>query len=281
MKINWKNRIQKDGTIDLQGLQRHSLKFTEKSTIVNVYDYDVVMPEAPDDELCVNYGLPIEDQIYRKTYIPKQILYPTKNFGAENWTQKQQDEFIDHHWFLRINGYWIFIKGKKYFIPGNYWFFLNFWKSQTGEELIYRFTGLELAWIWMFACYHPRVYGIADFKCRQIGDTEFGIGVALYEFTSRVRGVKSCMQSLNLEHVEGIYDRILYGHKHMIYYFKPINQGSDDPRNGLHFNYPSETVNFEKIKKQSKEYGTATQTNLDYEYPEINSQILYGPVDYF
>lgn len=274
--IDWRKKIKDNDRIDLQALPYYFIKFSEKSKIQKCYEYDVILPEEPRDEDCVNYGLPIQDQIFRKTYIPKQILYPNKNFGSENWTQDQKDKFIEREYNRRFNGLFIFIKGRKYYIPGTFYFFLNYWKSQTGEEFIYKFTDLEFYLIWMYACYSPKIFGLFDFKCRQIGDTEKVISM-IYEYTSRVRGVKACMQSINLEHIEATYDRIIHGHKNMIYYMKPINQGSDDPRNGLQFNYPSENINLNTIKRQAQEHGTATQSNLDYEYPEINSQILYGP----
>lgn len=264
-------------SIDLQHLKPYTLTWGPHSKKREVYGYNIDMPEEAADEDCINYGLPVEDQVFRKTFIPDQVRNPGKDYGDDNWTEAQIDHFVEQIYERRKNGVWIFIDGEKLWIPGPFYIFSNFWKLQSLEDVVYRYTSLELWWIWIDTVRDDRLDGLLDFKCRQIGDTETFIFM-LWEYGSRVSGVKCAMQScIGEDQIEKSYLRLVYGHKEMIWFLKPINRGTDSPAEGLQFKYPTEAITKGKIKAQQELSGTNTQSNLDYEYPELNSEILFGP----
>lgn len=277
--INWKERISKDDEyIDLQGLPTYRLKWDKNSLVVKIYERDIVVPTAPEDEACANYGLPIYDQIFRRTIIPKQVLNPAKDYGRENWSQKQIDDFIEEEWIRRRNGLWMWIKGKKTYIPALLYLKMNYWNSITGVRFVYKSSDWDFFMFWMAAVLDPTCDGIADFKCRQLGDTE-NVVLMIWEFGSRVRGTINAMQScINEGHAKKSYYRLVHGHKKMIYYFRPLNQGTEDPKKGLNLSYPAQHITLTAIKQRSKDGEVANKSSSDdYEFPEINSQFYFGP----
>ena len=280
MAIDWAKRINEkdDSVIDLQGLPYYSIKFDEQSKIQRVYEYDVVLPTEPKDEDCINFGLSEHDQIFRKTFIPKQVLNPNGNYGRDSWRKEEIDAFVDAEWNRRRHGVWIFIKGHKTYIPGLLYMKMNYWKSITGNKFIYKFSDLEFFLFWMHCVYDPKCDGMADFKCRQIGDTE-NVVLIIWEYGSRVRGSINAMQScINEGHAKKSYYRLVHGHKKMLYYFRPINQGTEDPKKGLNLSYPAQHITFTSIKEKNKAGEIANKSSLeDYEFPEIGSQFYYGP----
>lgn len=277
--INWATRIQKnDKYIDLQGLPYYTIKWDDKSEVVEIYEYKVIIPTAPHDEDCANYGLPEYEQIFRRTYIPKQVLNPNGNFGRDSWRKEDVASFIDAEWNRRRNGMWMFIKGKKTYIPPLLYMKMNYWKSITGVEFIYKFSDWKLCMFYMHCLHDPKCDGFADFKCRQLGATEFAV-MAIWEYGSRVRGTINAMQScINEGHAKKAYYRLVHGHKKMIYYFRPINQGTEDPKKGLNLSYPAQHITYTSLKEKNKTGEIANKSSLeDYEYPEIGSQFYYGP----
>jgi len=277
--INWKKRIKDGGKyIDMQGMPYYFMKWSEKSKVKHVYEYDVIIPEEPADEDCVNYGLPIEDQIFRRTWIPPQVRFPNQDFGKDNWSQKEIDAFIDAEWNRRRNGLWFWIKGEKYYIPGLLWMKMNHWTAITGKEFIYKFSDWEFAVMWMHCVYDPKCKGLIDFKCRQIGDTEWAV-LIMWEFGSRVRGTMNTMQScINEDHVIGTYERLVHGHVNMIYYFKPMNQGTENPKKGLILDYPTKHMTRASVQESLKNNELINRSSReDYEYPPVNSRFKYGP----
>lgn len=277
--INWKDLISKDDKyIDLESLPRYTIKWDAKSKVEHIYERDIIIPTEPPDDACVNWGLPEYDQIYRRTLIPKQVLNPTKNFGRENWTQKRIDDFIDAEWHRRRNGVWFWIKGKKTYIPPLLNFKMNYWRSITGVEFIYKSSDRDICLFWQAAIYDPNCDGVADFKCRQLGDTETVLAM-IYEYGSRVRGTINAIQScINEGHAKKSYFRLVHGHKKMLYYFRPLNQGTEDPKKGLNLSYPAQHITFSSLKKKNEEGELANKSSLDdYEYPEVGSQFYFGP----
>lgn len=277
--IKWKSRITKDGKyIDMTGLPVYNLKWDSNSEVQKVYEYDFILPTEPKDEDCVGYGLDINDQIFYRTFIPKQVKDPSKNYGRENWTQKQIDTFIDNEWSKRLGGIWFWIKGKKTYIPGLLYMKMNYWKAITGRAFIYKFSDLEFFYFWMHCLYDPVCRGIIDFKCRQLGDTE-NVMLIMWEYGSRVRGTTNTMQScINEDHVIGSYERLVHGHINMIYYFKPMNQGTENPKKGLILNYPSKYITQASVKESVKNGEIVNRSSQDdYEYAPIGSRFKYGP----
>jgi len=277
--IDWKSKISKDDKyIDLEELPDYTIRWDEKSKIEHIYERDIIIPSAPPDEDCANFGLDIHDQIFRRTLIPKQVLTPNKNFGKENWSQKRLEDFIAREWHRRRNGLWFWIKGVKTYIPPLLNYKMNYWNSITGVEFIYKSSDRDFFLFWQAAVLDPNCDGVADFKCRQLGDTE-SVVCMMHEYGARVRGTINAIQScINEGHAKKSYYRLVHGHKKMIYYFRPLNQGTEDPKKGLNLSYPAQHITFTSIKQKTKEGEVANKSSSDdYEYPEINSQFYFGP----
>lgn len=276
--INWKERLRKDGTVDLQGMPYYHLKWDKNSEVIDLYEYKVFVPCAPPDELCVNYGLSIDDQIWRNTWIPKQVKNPKKDYGRESWSQREIEAFIDAEWNRRTQGLWIFIKGIKTYVPGLLYLKMNYWKNDKKIPFIYKHSDWEFFMFWLHCLYDPSCKGMVDFKCRQVGATENAI-IIMWEYGSRVRGAMCVNQScINENHAIQTYKRLVNGHKNMIYYFRPLNQGTEDPKKGLRLSYPAQHITFSSIKGKSDKGELVNRSSKEeYEYPEIGSEFKYGP----
>ena len=276
--MKWKQRIQpNDKEIDLSGTVPYKLIWDETSEVVELYDCEVHLPAAPPDEQIINFGLDEHLQIFRKTYIPDQVRFPKKDFGRQNWTEKEIDAFVEGEFLRRKNGLWFFIKGKKTYIPGALYFKMNYWASITNAEFVYRHTDWKFFNFFMFVKYHPKHRGLADFKCRQLGDTE-NVICEMYEYGSRVRGALNSMQSfVNEDHVVETYNRLLHGHKNMIWYMKPMNKGTDSPVKGLILDYPAKYRTHSAMKKSIDSDELVNMGSYeDYQYPPIGSRFKYG-----
>lgn len=269
--MDWSKAINTDGTLNLQGADFYNLDYEGSNNYVDVYGYKVQLPVCPPDEKIINYGLPIEDQIFRKTHKPKSLNL---------MSPEQQDEFVLPEFNRRFNGVWIFIKGKKYYIPGVFYYFLNYWNLQNGNEVIFRITDLHFFLIWMHCVRDPKCLGLIDFKCRQIGDTEKVLCI-IYEFATRYKNSKMGMQSIDEPHIKKSFKRMVYAHRKMDWFMKAQNKGSDDPEGGLFFRYPSTLNSNAKNKAQHKKQGTAamTESEMMYEHEALDSEIQYGPSD--
>lgn len=278
--IDWSERISKNNGIeyiDMQGMPRYNLEYDDRCNWEEIHEINVQLPIEPPDSHCVNYGLSEYDQIFRKTYIPDQIRYPSRDFGRNNWSKQKKDEFIDAEFNRRKNGLWMFIKGKKYYIPGQLWLKMNHWTAMTDEQFEYRDHERKFFTLALKVQRDPIDLGIADFKCRQLGDTENAL-VIMYERGSRIRGGLTTMQSFTgEEHIKETYQRLVHGHNNMIYYFKPMSDGTEKASAGLRFRYPSKHMTHAEVMRQQNSDGVINKSSSeDYMYPPLNSRFRYG-----
>lgn len=279
--IDWKTRISKDDKgieyIDMQGMPYYYLKYDETCKTEIIHDTNVLLPVEPRDEDVVNYGLPIDEQIFRKTFIPEQARNPKKDFGRENWTEKEMDDFVDSEFNRKHNGVWFFIKGKKYYITGQHWLKMNHWHNNTDEEFEYRDHERKLFTFLLQVQRDPIDLGVDIFKCRQLGDTENTL-VVLWERGSRIRGGLATMQSFTGEdHVKETYDRLVHGHNNMIHYFKPMSDGTEKAASGLKMRYPAKHNTHAEIKKQHQANNIVNQGSIEeYQHPPLNSRFRFG-----
>lgn len=276
--IDWKSRISEDDKyIDMTGLPYYHLEFNDKCTWEIIHDIKVRMPVEPPDDHCVNYGLSIDDQIFRKTLVPKQVANPSKDYGRENWTKAQKDSFVDSEYNRRNNGLWMFIKGRKYFIPGQLWFKMNHWTSITSEPFSYRDHERKFFSLALQVQRDPIDLGIIDFKCRQLGDTENAL-VIIYERGSRIRGGLATMQSFVGEtHVFETYGRLIHGHNNMIHYMKPMSDSTEKAASALNLRYPAKSLTHAEVKRQKDNNNVINASSTEeYAYPPLNSRFRYG-----
>lgn len=276
--IDWSKRVSSDDKyIDMRGLPYYNISFNDGNKEV-IYGMEVNIPDEPEDHECVNWGLDEYNQIFRKTLVPDQVRHRDRDFGRLNWSQREVDSFIDHQWNLRKNGLWIWIKNRKTYIPGQLWFKYNAWTPSTGEEFEYRNHEREFFTFMLHIQRDPIDLGVADFKCRQLGDTENAL-VIMYERGSRKRGSLTTMQScINEEHIIGAYERLIHAHKNMVYWFKPMNTGTENPKKGLVLDYPTKYLTHAEISRQNESGNIINKSSAEnYEYPPIGSKFQYGP----
>jgi hypothetical protein len=227
----------------------------------------------PADKDIVNYGLPVEKQKFKRTVVPED-LHDWQYMGPEK--KLEMEKFIADEYHKRVNGFWIFIKGQKFYISGVFYYFLNYWVMEKGNKPTFKITDLDFFVVWFHVVYDPLCYGLVDFKPRRIGDTEKAICI-LYEYATRVKNVRCGMQSFTEEHIEETFtDRLVYAHERMVWFMKPINRGSTNPKSGLEFDYPVQQITNKTIQARHKAGENISMSSGEsFAYPPLKSKIDY------
>lgn len=235
-------------------------------TTVQVSGYAIPLPAAPEDEDCENFGLPVEQQKFKRTVIPHDL---------KKWPENEKEAWIRAEYHKRKHGIWIFIKGRKIYLTGVNYYFLNYWVLQTGKKAKFVYADVEFFYMWMWCVRSPRCYGMADFKPRRVGDTEKVLCI-MYEYASRVKNVMCGMQSITEEdHAKPIYARLLFAHKQMVWFMKPINKGSTDAQTKLEFRYPTKMISPKAMQEAIAKGLDGVNENDEYEFEPLNSEINY------
>lgn len=228
---------------------------------VNVYGYEVNIPDMPPQEDIVNFGRPISEQIFRKTAVPE---------GLEFMDEDDKEAFIEREHHRRIEGMWFYIKGEPIYITGTFYYFLNYWVPQTGDKVFFRMGDWKFFIIWLHVVLTPWIHGLVDFKCRRIGDTEKALCI-LYEYASRVKNTLNQLFDCRTEpDIVETFQRLKFAHKNMTWFMRPVAK-KDDAAKELDFSFPQ--LKTEKGESYIDENGRLQ--NFKYEFPEIGSKIGY------
>jgi hypothetical protein len=103
----------------------------------------VEMPSPPKPEQIIGYGLPAEEQVFKRPFMPNKLYELDKdrkiahNEKAEILREdpeyyEEEIAFIQQEWDRRLNGVWYYINGKPTYIPGVFYFYLTCWYLERG-----------------------------------------------------------------------------------------------------------------------------------------------------
>lgn len=247
----------------------YELDYKKPSGTVRLYKYDVPLPKRPPLKDMENYGLPIEEQKFKRVHIPLSIRNRKKVLTPD------EAEFIRKEHHKRKNGIWILIKNTPVYLTGPYYTFLTYWWTKNDKQPEFRYIQCLIFLWWDMIIRDPNSYGGKLVKPRRIGGTEFTLFL-MWEYVTRVRSVKAGMQSKNEDTVKINFKRLTRGNKQVVWFMRPIQKGSDDPEDKLEFRYPK-TVNTDKRLADMAESGEEAETV--YSEQEMNSEIDYRACD--
>lgn len=233
----------------------------DQELCTEVYGYEIPVPDMPPKEEIINYGRPISEQIFRKTSMPEDFQY---------WSTDEQESFIamEHH--RRKEGLWFYIKGQPIYIPGLFYYFLNYWPLATGKPTRFHMGDWKFFMLWMYVVLTPTIFGLIVFKCRRIGDTEKALCM-VYEYATRVKNTLNQLYDCRVEDdMKKTWKRLKIAHQRMVWFMKPVTK-NDDPADTYEFRTPKRKVDISN--SYIDDNGVLNLT--EYQYKELDSEIAY------
>jgi len=234
----WKIRQNEMAYPYVKGL--YAMSF-EQNNRVQIGEYNVLIPDKPkSDKDFKNYKLSDLKQFFKREEIPPDL---------KTCSPKTQEDFVKRMYHKRWHGEWWLIKGQPFYICGLNWYYLNFWWCKIGSFPDFRVCDVTHFLFWRFEIVaDPNCYGALILKSRREGMTEKAL-CEIFEYVTRVKNTHAGMQNMTDEDVRKDYERIIRALNKMIWFFKPVNKGSDKPSDGLYFEPPSERMTKAKIQR--------------------------------
>ncbi len=205
--------------------------------------YDVVMPDPPPYDEFINYGLPKEEQFFVREEKPEWVekLNEMRRADAVEIaaTSREKGEWIEDQWRKRREGVFMYIYGKPYWIPGKYWFFLNYIPLAGGFP-DFRYPDLEQAWwVELWVLKRPRVAGGIVITARRDGKSAWAGGIAVEAVTSIPEYVGGAIAQ-SLETVKIFFqEHIVNAWQSLPFFFSPKFEHKTTPKEGFSFRKPS------------------------------------------
>lgn len=220
------------------------------------------LPTPPKRHLIDGHDLPDVMQMFEHQEMPKKLLQlqTQKNAAGTPLSLEEMHSHIKNNpgyytdeikwikkqWRRRLYGYWFFCNGVATFMDGWHYFYINFWPNDNKKRKDKRpdYRNRDLKWFHgTRLCYlDPNCYGPLYGKHRREGAT-FRAQCVGYCICTENEDAWGALQSMTEDHAKKAFQSKLIGPwKKLPFFFKPLFDGSSDPKTTLNFEPQSAKV---------------------------------------
>lgn len=227
--------------------------------IFKVMGLNIGLPEVPTDKsLIINSEKAKHKQKWERHEMPEGL-------NEETMHLKKYEDYISREFDRRFNGVWVSINGEKIFIPGTYYFGLQ-WVRENKDYPNFRVIQNELMIFWEACKADERCYGMDYVKNRRFGASFLGILEQIDAGTvveDKILGIISKKGNDSKK----IFRRLVKCFRRLPCFFLPIWDGTNNPKTELVLEEPTKRKKAgEKISE-----GDGLGTIISWHNTEINA----------
>ena len=234
--------------VDVEGYDQQGIVICPNGTqgeVVQIGDLLIVLPSTPEPDQIANHGLPQEDQYWKRQELPEELL---RVRSMDEWLESPKEfrqkfrPYVEREFVRRRDGFWFYNDGVPTYISGRHYMFLQWSRIDIGYPSYLSFQ--RDLFLHMAACEaDSRCMGQLYVKCRRSGYTNMCASSIVDEATQvkdRLLGIQSktgkdAQENIFMKKVVPIF-------KSYPFFFKPIQDGTTNPRMELAFREPSKRI---------------------------------------
>jgi hypothetical protein len=231
---------------DYQDADAYCVVHEDDRHLIPIY---IPLPEPPEWHLIDGFGLPAEEQMFKRVYMPKKLrgIQYNANTIEDVWDEIEQRpynhkdsvEWIKKQVYHELNGYWFFCHGKPTYITGDNYVYCMFWHLiDTGYP---EYRNRDRKW-YLFNEYIrglPNFCGFNSPKHRRAGDTSRASQINYFTANKKIDALTG-IQSKTEPDAKKVYSKhIIKPWKKLPFIFKPLHDSTDNPKGGLSFVPPA------------------------------------------
>ena len=234
--------------VDVEGYDQQGIVICPNGTqgeVVEIGDLLIVLPSTPEPDQIANHGLPQEDQYWKRQELPEELL---RVRSMDEWLESPKEfrqkfrPYVEREFTRRRDGFWFYNDGVPTYISGRHYMFLQWSRIDIGYPSYLSFQ--RDLFLHMAACEaDSRCMGQLYVKCRRSGYTNMCASSIVDEATQvkdRLLGIQSktgkdAQENIFMKKVVPIF-------KSYPFFFKPIQDGTTNPRMELAFREPSKRI---------------------------------------
>jgi hypothetical protein len=237
------------GEIHIDGYEDMVVNICPLSTRGQVIEIDgllIQLPSQPPKEDILHHDKEKKDQRWQRQTPPE----PIRNIRSmDEWseqpkeTQKKYIKYIEREFKRRNEGLWFYNNGEATYMTGDHYMLLQWSKidgSFYGDYLAFQRT----LYIHALACeVDSRCVGQLYTKCRRSGYTNMACSRTLNQATQTKDKMLGIMSKTGKDAQENVFmNKVVRMYRNYPFFFKPIQDGSTNPRIELAFREPSQRI---------------------------------------
>lgn len=227
--------------------------------VIEISNLSIQLPKQPAKRDILFYDLPKKNQYWKRSELPRelsQIRSMDEWYESPREFREKHSAYIEEEFKRRRNGVWFYNNGVPTYITGHHYMFLQWSKIDIGYPSFLDFQ--RKLFIHMAACENdPRSLGQVYTKCRRSGYTNMCSAVLVDEATQIKDKLLGIMSKTGTDAQENIFmKKVVAIFRSYPFFFKPIQDGTTNPRMELAFREPSK-----RITKKNKTTQTGEALN--------------------
>ena len=216
-----------------------------KGRVVRIGDLDIALPAQPPEKEIAGYGKPNDMQLWERVPMPKEL---SRIKSMDEWSEMPREfrqkfsSYIEEEFRRRREGFWFFNQGVPTYITGRHYMMLQWTRMDIGYPSFLSFQ--KDIFVHLSACEaDPRCIGQLYTKCRRSGYTNICSAVLLDEATQVKDKLLGIQSKTGKDAQENIFmKKVVQMFRHYPFFFKPIQDGTTNPRMELAFREPSKRI---------------------------------------
>ena len=260
--------------LDIDGYDDKGIKIDPNGTegeVLELHGILVVLPKKPKRSEILFHDRPKDLQMWKRTPMPQElqsIRSMDEWFEKPSEFRKKFSAFIEKEFDRRRNGVWFYNNGVPTYITGRHYMLLQWSKIDIGFPYYLAFQ--REIFLHMAACEaDTRCLGQLYTKCRRSGYTNICSSVLVDEATQVKDKLLGIQSKTGKDSQENIFmKKVVSIFKSYPFFFKPIQDGTTNPRMELAFREPSKRIT-KKNKTSTK--GDALNTVINWKNTTNNA----------
>ena len=234
--------------IDIEGYETKGIKIDPNGTEgahVESSGLLIVLPKKPKRSEILFHDQPKELQLWKRLSMPEELQ---RIRSMDEWFEKPAEfrakfrVYIEEEFQRRRDGMWFYNNGIPTYITGRHYMFLQWSKIDIGYPSYLAFQ--REIFLHMAACeVDPRCFGQLYTKCRRSGYTNICSAVLVDEASQVKEKLLGIQSKTGKDAQENIFmKKVVAIFRSYPFFFKPIQDGTTNPRMELAFREPSKRI---------------------------------------
>jgi len=243
----------------------------KKGEVLELHGLDIGLPKKPSRSEILFNDKPKGMQMWQRIPMPQEL---SRIRSMDEWFEKPSEfrkkfsSYVEKEFERRHNGVWFYNNGLPTYITGRHYMFLQWSKIDVGYPSYLAFQ--REIFIHMAACeVDTRCIGQLYTKCRRSGYTNICASVLVDEASQVKDKLLGIQSKTGKDAQENIFmKKVIPMFRSYPFFFKPIQDGTTNPRMELAFREPSKRIT---KKNKTSQKGDALNTIVNWKNTTNNA----------
>ena len=231
----------------------------------------ICLPKRPPKKQILGHKKSNSMQVWERLPMPQEL---SRIKSMDEWAEMPREfrerfrPYIEEEFRRRREGFWFYNNGTPTYITGRHYMMLQWTKLDVGYPYFLNFQ--REIYLHMAACeIDTRCIGQLYTKCRRSGYTNICSAVLVDEATQVKDKLMGIQSKTGKDAQENIFmKKVVYMFRNYPFFFKPIQDGTTNPRMELAFREPSKRIT---KKNKTSQMGEALNTVINWKNTTNNA----------